>query len=92
MVIVELYQKINSDKNLLRVRIVTIEEEENICYLITTIHHAIADASSCIQMHSKILTNCQKIPGGKAETDIIQLPQLPSIYKLFPKSYQSFTG
>ena len=92
VVIEELNQKINSDKNLLRVRIVTIEEEENICYLITTIHHAIADASSCIQMHSKILTNCQKIPGGKAETDIIQLPQLPSIYKLFPKSFQSFTG
>lgn len=92
VVIEELNQKINSDKNLLRVRIVTIEEEENICYLITTIHHAIADASSCIQMHSEILSNCQKIPEGKAETNIIHLPQLPSIYKLFPKLFQGFTG
>ena len=92
VVVKELNQKINSDKNLLRVTLINFEEEENICYLIATIHHAIADALSCIQLHSEILTNCQKITEGKVETNITQLAQLPSIYKLIPKSLQGFTG
>ncbi len=92
VVIQELNQKINSDRHLLRVTLINFEEEENICYLITTIHHAIADAASCIQLHSEILTNCQKIVEGKAETNVNQLPQLPSVYKLMPKSFQGFTG
>lgn len=92
VVVKELNQKINSDKNLLRVTLVNFEEEENIFYLITTIHHAIADASSCIQLHSEILTNCQKIIEGKTQTNINQLPQLPVIDKLIPKSIRGFTG
>ncbi|WP_414622604.1 phthiocerol/phthiodiolone dimycocerosyl transferase family protein [Calothrix sp. CCY 0018] len=92
VVVEELNQKISSDKNLLRVTLINFEEEENICYLITTIHHAIADALSCIQLHSEILTNCQKITEGEVETNITQLAQLPSIYKLIPKSLQGFTG
>ena len=92
VVIEELNQKINSDKNLLRVTLVNFEEEENIFYLITTIHHAIADASSCIQLHSEILTNCQEIIEGKTQTNINQLPQLPVIDKLIPKSIRGFTG
>ncbi|MEM6403963.1 MAG: condensation domain-containing protein, partial [Cyanobacteria bacterium P01_D01_bin.116] len=85
VVVKELNQKINSDKSLLRVTLINFEEEENICYFITNIHHAIADASSCIQLHSEILTNCQKITEGKIETHIIRLNQLPSIYKFIPK-------
>ncbi len=92
VVIEELNQKINSDKNLLRVTLVNFKEEENICYLITTIHHAIADASSCIQLHSEILTNCQTITEGKAGSNVTQLPQLPSIDKLIPEYLQGFTG
>ena len=91
VVVKELNQKINSDKNLLRVTLVNFEEEENICYLITTIHHAIADASSCIQLHSEILTNCQKIIEGKVEPNVTQLAQLPSIDKLIPKSFYGVT-
>ncbi|BAY83659.1 hypothetical protein NIES267_31500 [Calothrix parasitica NIES-267] len=92
VVIEELNQKIASDKNLLRVLLIKFDGEENICYLITTIHHAIADASSCIQLHSQILTNCQNIIKGKAQTNINPLPQLPIIDKLIPKSIQAFTG
>ena len=91
VVIEELNKKIYSDKNLLRVLLIKFDREANICYLITTIHHAIADASSCIQLHSEILTNCQNII-GKTQTNINQLPQLPVIYKLIPKSIQAFTG
>ncbi|MEM6755370.1 MAG: alcohol acetyltransferase, partial [Cyanobacteria bacterium P01_C01_bin.38] len=92
VVIEELNQKINSDQNLLRVTLINFEESENICYLITTIHHAIADASSCIELHSEILTNCQNISEVKLETNVEQLTQLPSIYKLIPKSISGFTG
>ena len=92
VIIKELNQKINSDKNLLRVTLINFEEEENICYLITTIHHAIADASSCIELHSELLTNCQKISEGKVETIINPLTQLPSINKFIPKSLQGFTA
>ncbi|MGB3642378.1 MAG: condensation domain-containing protein [Rivularia sp. (in: cyanobacteria)] len=90
VVIQELNQKINSDRNLLRVTLIEFEEEENICYLIATIHHAIADASSCIQLHSEILTNCQKIAEGNGETSVKQLPQLPSTNTLIPKSIKDF--
>ncbi|MGF1675021.1 MAG: alcohol acetyltransferase [Rivularia sp. (in: cyanobacteria)] len=92
VVIQELNQKINSDRNLLRVTLINFEQAKNICYLITTIHHAIADASSCIQLHSEILTSCQNIAEGKAQIQVNQLPQQPSINKLFPKSIQGFTG
>ncbi|MDY6899697.1 MAG: condensation domain-containing protein, partial [Cyanobacteriota bacterium] len=92
VVIEELNERINSDKNLLRVTLLKIKEEENICYIITTIHHAIADASSCIQLHSEILSNCQKIAEEKVEPNITQLTQLPSIDKLIPKSFHNVTG
>ncbi|MCJ8283618.1 MAG: condensation domain-containing protein [Rivularia sp. ALOHA_DT_140] len=92
VVIEELNQKIHSDENLLRVTLINFEEEENICYLITTIHHAIADASSCIQLQSEILTNCQKINQGEQEMNVAQLTQLPSIYELIPNNFQGFTG
>lgn len=92
VVIEELNQKINSDKNLLRVTLINFEEEENICYLITSIHHAIADGLSCTQLHSEILTNCQNINEGKEKNNISQLTQLSSINKLIPKSLQGFTG
>jgi NRPS condensation-like uncharacterized protein len=92
VVVEELNQKINSDKNLLRVTLINFEEDENICYLITTTHHAIADASSCIQLHSEILNNCQNIAEGNLDTSLNQLPQLASIQKLIPKSFQGFTG
>ena len=91
VVVEELNHKINSDQNLLRVTLINFEDDENTSYLITSIHHAIADASSCIQLHSEILTNCQNITEGKAHS-ITALPQLPSIEKLIPKSIQGFTG
>ncbi len=69
-----------------------MRKKPNSCYLITTIHHAIADASSCIQLHSEILNNCQNIAEGNEETSLNQLPQLASIQKLIPKSLQGFTG
>lgn len=92
VVIEELNKKINSDKNLLRVTLIKFEDKQNNCYLITTIHHSIADASSCIQLHAEILTNCQNIVEGKTETKVNQLSQLPSIYRLIPKSFQGFSG
>ncbi len=90
VVIQELNQKINSDRNLLRVTLIHFEEEENICYLITTIHHAIADASSSIQLHYEILTNYQKIAEGKAEFNVTPLPRLAAANTLIRKSIKDF--
>lgn len=92
VVIEELNQKINSDRNLLRVTLINFEQDENICYLITTIHHAISDASSCIQLHSELLTNCQNIAEGTVQIKVNQVSQLPCFEKLIPISIQSFTG
>ncbi|AFY54965.1 uncharacterized protein containing a NRPS condensation (elongation) domain [Rivularia sp. PCC 7116] len=91
VVIEELNKKIDSDTNLLRVTLVRLEAE-NICYLITVIHHSISDASSSIQLHSELLTYCQNIVEGKANNQVNRLSQLPSIYQLIPKSFQGFTG
>jgi len=57
----ELNKAIPSDKYLIRCLIVYENKTLNYCYLITTIHHAICDAISCINLHSKILSYYRRI-------------------------------
>jgi NRPS condensation-like uncharacterized protein len=57
----ELNKPISSNKALMRCLVVYEEKALNYCYLITTIHHAICDAISCVNLHSQILNSCQKI-------------------------------
>jgi NRPS condensation-like uncharacterized protein len=87
----ELNQKIESDKSLMRVALVQIKTEKNLNYLITTIHHAIADGLSCIQLHSELLRYCQKITSCEP-IEVATLPALPPIEKLMPASMQGWRG
>jgi NRPS condensation-like uncharacterized protein len=87
----ELNQKIESHKSLMRVVLVQMKNQSNINYLITTIHHAIADGLSCIQLHSELLRYCQKITSFEP-IEVATLPALPPIEKLMPASMQGWKG
>ena len=88
----EMNQVIDSSKYLLRVVLVKILNQQNINYLITTTHHAITDGLSSIQLHSEILTYCQKITAGKSIPAVTTLEPLPPIEKLLPPWTNSFKG
>jgi NRPS condensation-like uncharacterized protein len=88
----EMNQAIESNKCLMRVVLVHILNEENIHYLITTIHHAIADALSSIQLHSEILTYCHKIIAGEPIQAITSSPLLPPIENLLPVWTRTWRG
>ncbi|MBW4630468.1 MAG: hypothetical protein KME30_00785 [Iphinoe sp. HA4291-MV1] len=85
VVLEELNQPIESDKGLARAVLITFHDE-NITYLLTILHHAISDGLSNVQLHSEILTYCQKIAAGKIEDDIPSLLPLPPLQELVPKS------
>lgn len=86
----EMNQVIDSSKYLLRVVFVKIANQQNINYLITTIHHAISDGLSSIQLHSEILTYCEKIKAGEPIQAITTLEFLPPVEKLLPRWTNSF--
>ncbi|MBD2507715.1 alcohol acetyltransferase [Nostoc muscorum FACHB-395] len=88
----EMNNGIDSSKGLLRVVLIHLLGNEHISYLITTIHHAIADGLSSIQLHSEILTCCQKIVSGEPINLVISLTPLPPIEELMPKWTKGFRG
>ncbi len=88
----EMNKGIDSSKCLLRVVIVHLVGAEHITYLITTIHHAIADGLSSIQLHSEILTCCQKIVSGESINPVNSLTPLPPIEELMPEWTKGFRG
>jgi NRPS condensation-like uncharacterized protein len=87
----ELNHKIESHKSLMRVVLVHLKNENNVNYLITTIHHAIADGLSCIQLHSELLRYCQKIISFEP-IEVVSLPALPPLKKLLPDSMRGWKG
>jgi hypothetical protein len=87
----ELNTKLESDRWLLRATLIHINDEPNTHYLITTIHHAIADGASSVQLHSEILSYCQSIAAGK-QVVANHLPILPAIHRLFPKPFKGLRG
>ena len=92
IVLEEMNQKIQSHKGLARAVLVGCESENNVSYLMTTLHHAISDGLSCIRLHSEILTYCQKIASGEPIGEVDRLRLLPPIQQLLPKSIQGFPG
>jgi len=86
----EINQVIDSSKYLLRVVLVKVLNQPNINYLITTTHHAITDGLSSIQLHSEILTYCQKITEDKSIPVVNTLENIPPIEKLLPSWTNSF--
>lgn len=92
VVIEELNQQIESDKYLMRTVLVNIEENSQINYLITTLHHAITDGLSSVKLHSEIIHYCQKISSHEAISEIVSLKPLPSFKEMLPQSMQGLTG
>lgn len=79
-------EEIDSSKCLMRAVLVRALNEEDTNYLITTIHHAIADGLSFVQLQQEILSYAQKIASGQVLTQVTPLPALPSLEKLLPYS------
>ena len=92
VVLEELNQKIASHQGLMRAVLVRCDYENNLSYLIITLHHAIADGLSSVQLHSEILTYCQKIAFSEPISEVLSLPPLPPIQQLLPKSLQGKRG
>jgi len=84
--------KIDSSQGLMRAVLVQTSNENNINYLITTVHHAIIDGLSCIRLHQEILTYCQQIASGTQISQLPHLSALPPIDALLPKSMKGFKG
>ncbi|AFY46199.1 uncharacterized protein containing a NRPS condensation (elongation) domain [Nostoc sp. PCC 7524] len=88
----EMNNKIDSNKYLLRVVLVHILSDRHVSFLITTAHHAIADALSCIRLHSEILTYYQEISVGEAIKPLINLTPLPPTEELIPQDKKGLKG
>ncbi|MBD2569650.1 phthiocerol/phthiodiolone dimycocerosyl transferase family protein [Anabaena lutea] len=88
----EMNQEIDSSKSLMRVVLVHILNEQKISYLITTLHHAISDGLSSIQLHSEILNYYQRLTSSEPIQPVKRLEPLQPIETLIPKSKQGFIG
>ncbi|MGM3309235.1 phthiocerol/phthiodiolone dimycocerosyl transferase family protein [Anabaena sp. WFMT] len=88
----EMNQEIDSSKCLMRVVLAPILGDQKISYLITTLHHAIADGLSSIQLHSQILNYYQRLASGDTIQPIISLESLPPIESIITKYAQDYRG
>ncbi|AOY84948.2 condensation domain-containing protein [Moorena producens JHB] len=91
-VLEELNTQIESSEVLLRAVLVQEQElgENSASHLIITIHHAITDALSSIQLYSELLSYCSKVASGEPLVPVSRLPVLPSMDELFPPSTKGF--
>jgi NRPS condensation-like uncharacterized protein len=88
----ELNIKIDVENSLLRVVLVYDFYEPDIAYLITTIHHAISDALSCVQLHAEILGYCAEAVSGKPRNSVASLSPLPPVEELLPSWAKGLKG
>lgn len=86
IVTAQVNKEIDSSKCLMRAVLIRALDEKDSNYLITTVHHAIADGLSFVQLQSEILSYCQKIASGETLTQVTPLPVIPSLEKLLPDS------
>ncbi|QOV21814.1 phthiocerol/phthiodiolone dimycocerosyl transferase family protein [Anabaenopsis elenkinii] len=87
----EMNQEIDSCECLMRSVLVHIQSHSYDNYLITTLHHAVADGLSSMGLHSEILTYCQQIVSGKL-IYLTSLQPLQPIEALLPRWTQKLTG
>ncbi|MEG4497180.1 condensation domain-containing protein [Microcoleus sp. F10-C6] len=85
IVLSELNEKIDSSRYLMRAVLVRDEGENGTSHLITTVHHAIADGLSFLQLQSEILTYCCQKNSAELLNQVAQLPALSSLEELLPK-------
>lgn len=65
IILKELNTSLESSKSLLRCLLVLDEQEPDIKYMITTIHHAISDGLSSVRLQAEIFNYCQIIASKK---------------------------
>ena len=87
----ELNQTIDSSKVLIRCILILRKSEINISYLITTIHHSIADGLSSISLQSDILKYYEIISSGNS-INVNCMPALSSLEELLPKWMKGSKG
>jgi NRPS condensation-like uncharacterized protein len=88
----EMNQVIDSSKSLLRVVLIYIFNQPSINYLLTTIHHAIADGLSSIQLHSEILSSYQKLHIEENYHPITTLTPIAPVETLLPNFTKGIRG
>ena len=88
----ELNTKIDPSKYLLRFVVVYPSNEPNTTYLITTLHHAVSDGRSSIQLHAELLTYCQQIVSGTSISIENSLPILASVETFLPSWTKGIKG
>ena len=81
----ELNTSIDSDQVLMRMLLVHPSEEKNNSYLIMTIHHAICDGLSALELHGEILQYCQEIISEKSVIPRPSLGVFSSLKQLSPQ-------
>lgn len=84
----ELNQGLEAHDSLIRVTLVS-QQRTNDLFFITTIHHAISDGFSSIQLHSDFLSYCERIISGEKDIVLLCLPAIAPAEELLPKTYQS---
>ena len=87
----ELNQTINSSKVLIRCILILRKSEINISYLITTIHHSIADGLSSTSLQSDILKYYEMISSVNS-INVNSMPALSSLEELLPKWMKGSKG
>lgn len=91
VVLEELNQQIDTTQGLMRTVLVRSPAEENVTYLVTTLHHAICDGLSSMHLHADLLTLCQQLATNEP-VEMEKLPSSPPLEVFLPKSSQGLTG
>ena len=92
IVLSELNEKIDSSRCLMRAVLVRDERENGTSHLVVTVHHAIADGLSFLQLQSEILTYCGQKISGEPLNQVAQLPALSPLEELLPKPAKASLG
>jgi thioester reductase-like protein len=87
----ELNTPIKATQGLWRMVLVRSPEDENTSHLIMTLHHAIADGLSSIQLQAELFTACQNLAAGEP-LNLEPLPPTPPLESFLPPSSQGFAG
>jgi hypothetical protein len=80
---VELNHKLETDLGLMRVVLVSFTQHPEHHYLITTMHHAIADGQATVQFHAEVLEYCAQLAAGETP-DLAEISSFPVVDQLLP--------
>ncbi|MBG0743561.1 alcohol acetyltransferase [Cylindrospermopsis raciborskii LB2897] len=78
----EMNQPIDSGRYLMRTVLIINQQNPKVNYLVTTLHHAIADGLSSVNLHSEIFTYYEQITSGNLLNPVSTLPPLPPPEKI----------